>query len=216
MSKSVSFTNTSGQAQYVTLRPVTAADYRSPVPAVFDNDYDGHAELALTDIVGMLFPGGDVSKKPYLYIRHTDILKSQVRFGNIVELGDTFLEPQKGVLHLDEAPQAGVPFTPYRELEPGVFGHETLEPPASAPSEKGFTATEGDYLSLISDPWPHAIFEHRSLYNNVSTVIQPASIMGALDGVPFLGLGETVARTSLARWAASTVSPARLATSTST
>ena len=193
MPRTVSFENTSGQAQYVTLRTLRTEDYRPPTPPVFDNDYDGHALLALTDIVGMLFPGGDVFAKPYLYIRHTDILKSQVRFGNIVELGDTFLEPQKRVLHLDEVPQAGVALTPYRELEgrPGVFGHETTEPPASFTfSSDGFTAREGEFLSLVGEPWPHAIFEHRSLYNNVSTVIQPASLLGQLDGVPFLGLGE--------------------------
>ncbi len=191
MPNTISFSNTSGVAQYVTFRPIKADDYRPPIPAVFANDYDGYAELALTDIVGMLFPNGDVTSKPYLYIRHTDILKSQVRFGNIVELGDTFLDVQKGVLHLDEAPQAGVPFTQYAELEPGVFGHETTEPPAKYTfAEDGFTATEGEYLTLTSEPWPHGIIEHRSLYNNVSTVIQPATIMGALDGVPFLGLGE--------------------------
>lgn len=193
MTKTVSFSNTSGQAQYVTFRPITAEDYRPPAPAAFDNDYDDHALLALTDVMGMIFPGGDVSKKPYLYIRHTDILKSKVRFGNIVELGDTFLEPQKGVLHLDEVPQADAPFTQYRELggRSGVFGHETVDGKAAFTfSEEGFTATEGNFFSLKGEPWPHGIVEHRSLYNNVSSIIQPASVLGRLDGKPFLGLGE--------------------------
>lgn len=193
MSKTVSFSNTSGQAQYVTLRKLRTDDYMPPTPPVFDNGYDGHALLALTDVVGMMFPNGDVSKKPFFYIRHTDILKEQYRFGNLVELGDTFLEPQKGVLHAHEVAQAGVSVTPYRELEgkPGVFGYESMEPAASFSfSEQGFTASEGDFFSIIGEPWGHAIFEHRSLYNNVSTVIQPASILGQLDGRPILGLGE--------------------------
>lgn len=195
MPKTVSFTNTSGTAQYVSLRKLRADDYRPPIPPVFQNGYDGFAELALTDIVGMLFPNGDVSKKPYLYIRHTDILKSAVRFGNIVELGDGFLEPQKGVLHLDQVAQAGSPLTAYGELEgkPGVFGQRSCDAAHDCEfsfSEEGFSAREGDFLSLVGEPWPHAIFEHRSLYNNVSTVIQPATVMGALDGVPVIGLGE--------------------------
>ena len=93
----VEFINHKDQPLYATIKDVNNKDLATKRPEVFDNDYDGHSILSLADIIAMVFPNGDVTQKPMLYIRHTDMIKNQYRFGDIVELGDTYLDVQKGV-----------------------------------------------------------------------------------------------------------------------
>lgn len=193
MAKQVEFKNTCGQAQHITLGKLSAKDLAKGTPEVFDNDFDGHALMSLADIIGMVFPNGDVTKKPLFYVRHMDMVKQEFRFGNLVELGDDYLSPQKGVYHQAEFAQGGVPLSPYQQLEddPEKYGFGSEHPASAFKFGKDYyTAKEGDFFSVKGEHWPNAIYEHQSMYNNVSTFIQAATHSGVLDGKPFLGLGE--------------------------
>jgi hypothetical protein len=191
MKKTVDFMNTKGPVLYATLRNLEEKDLIAPTPEVFNTDYDGHAILSLADVIAMIFPNGDVNEKPMIYIRHTDMIKKQFRFGNLVDLGDDFLSPQKGVFHQDEVAQAGTAITDYHKVSEGVYGFECERPTAEFRFfENGFSVKEGNFLSLTVDKWPLAIFEHKSMYNHVSTIIQAGSFRGIFEGKPCLGVGE--------------------------
>lgn len=191
MIKNIEFMHKSGPTLFARLKNLETEDLIVPTPKLFNTAYDGKAILSLSDYIAMVFPNGDVNNKPMLYIRHTDILKKQFRFGNLVELGDNWLDVQKGVYHIDEVGQGGSPITDYHEVSEGVFGYEAVNPPAEFRfSKDGFTCKEGSFLELSFDKWPNAIVEHGSMYNNVSTIIQAGSCMGLFEGKPCLGVGE--------------------------
>ena len=190
MIKKVEFSHASGSVLYAKCDRMRTEYLTSPTPKVFDTDYDGHAQLGLTDVLAMIFPDGDVKQKPLLYIRHADMKKHQYRFGNLLEMGDDWLSTQKA-LHADVIGQAGTPITEYQEYEDGVFGFDEIDgKQAFRIDSEGFHVNEQDILKLDFDNWPNAIIEHESLYNNVSTLIQPGSFMGTYQGRPVLGLGE--------------------------
>lgn len=193
MANKVNYTNTCGQALYVNFKKMKNEDLTKITPDVFDTDFDGHPVLSLADLIAMVFPGGDVTKKPYFYIRHTDMVKNQFRFGNIVELGDDYLSPQKGAYKVEEFAQGGVAVTPYKAdlVGDGQSGFGSTEPFSEFKfNEEYFTAKEGDFFSIKGDFWPNTIFEHQSMYNHVSTIIRAASVIGTLDDKPIMGLGE--------------------------
>lgn len=193
MAKEIGFKNTSGQAMHVTFGKLSEKDLADVTPEVFDNDFDGHAIMSLADVIGMVFPNGDVNQKPLLYVRHTDMLKNEYRFGNLLELGDDYLSPQKGSYREEAIAQAGVKVSPYHTLSDGsgLSGFESESPFSEfrfCPDY--YTAKEGDFFSFKGELWPNAIHEHQSMYNHVSTVIQAATHIGVLDGKPVMGLGE--------------------------
>ena len=191
MADEVKFSQGAGPELCASLRELKTEDLIAPTPRCFDTDYDGHAVLSLADIIAMVFPNGDVTEKPMIYIRHTDMLKKQFRFGNLVELGDDFLSPQKGVYHQDQVGQAGSPISDYREVADGEYGFEAENPKAEFRFTKdGYSAKEGNFLSLTCDKWPLAIIEHESMYANVSTIIQAATFYGIFDNKPCLAVGE--------------------------
>ena len=190
MAKRVDFAHKDGAVLYARVDKMKKEYLVGPTPRVFDTEYDGQPEIGVTDVLGMIFPDGDVNKKPLLYIRHADMKKNQYRFGNILELGDDWLGTQKA-LHSDVIGQAGTPISGYQEYEDGVFGFDEIGGRASFRiDENGFHVNEQDILTMDFDNWPNAILESESLYNNVSTLIQPGSFKGTYEGRPVLGLGE--------------------------
>ncbi len=191
MIRNISFEHQSGPVLFAQTKRLASEDLRAPTPELFATAYDGRAILSLCDFIGMIFPNGDVNEKPMLYIRHTDMLKKQFRFGNLLELGDDWLDVQKGAYHVDEVGQAGSPISGYHQIDEDSFGYEAVELPASFIFRKDrFKVKEGSFMELDYETWPGAIVEHESMYNNVSTIIQAASIMGTYEGKPCLGLGE--------------------------
>lgn len=193
MIKKVDYKNTCGQALYAKTGKMSDKDLVEHTPEVFDNEFDGHSIMSLADVIGMIFPGGDVTKKPMLYIRHTDMIKNEFRFGNLVELGDDYLSPQKGVYHEAEFPQGGAKISPYHKVcdDNKMFGFETEVPSSKFRFTKDyFMAEEGDFFRIKGEHWPHTIYEHQSMYNHVSTFIQAASLIGTYEGKPVMGLGE--------------------------
>lgn len=191
MSKAIDFKNTKGPVLCTRFIDLKEKDLIAPTPKCFDTDYDGHAVLSLADVIAMIFPNGDVNEKPMLYIRHTDMIKKEFRFGNLVELGDDFLSVQKGVYHQHEVAQAKTPITEYHKVEDGVYGFECENPKAEFRfSEDGYSVKEGSFLSLTADKWPLAIEEHESMYNHVSTLIQAGTFRGVYENQLVLGLGE--------------------------
>jgi len=191
--KSVEFKHTSNLPQYVTLNKLTSEDVSSITPEFFKNDFDEYPTMALTDFIGMIFPDGDTNKKPYFYIRHIDMKKHVFRFGNIVELGDDFLSPQKGVINVDKFAQGGVPVTPYGSFNDGTnfTGFQSDEPKSEFRfNENSYYVKEGDFFLLKGEHWPLAIREHKSMYNGNSTYIQAATHSGMLNGNFFVGVGE--------------------------
>ncbi len=191
MNKEILFKQGKGPRLCASVRPLETKDLKAPTPKCFDTDYDGHAILSLADIIGFVFPNGDANEKPMLYIRHTDMLKKEFRFGNLVELGDTWLDTQKGAFHIDQVGQGGSPITEYHQIDEETYGFEGINPKAEFRFDKdGYSAKEGDFLSLNFDKWPNAIVEHESMYKNVSTIIQAGTLYGLYEGKPCLGVGE--------------------------
>lgn len=193
MAKIVEYKNTCGQAQYINVGKIKSKDLITPTPEVFDNDFDGYPILALSDVICTLFPGGDVTKKPMFYIRHTDMIKNEFRFGNVLEFGDDFLSPQKGVYHIEEVAQAGGKLTPYAKMSPDkeIYGYGSDVPFSEFRfTDEYMSAKEGEFLSVKGEYWPRTIYEHESMYNHVSTFIQAATFTGVFEGKKVMGLGE--------------------------
>lgn len=193
MAKQVEYTNTCGQALYATFGKPTAGELGSLHPEVFDNSFDGQCVLSLADVIAMIFPGGDVNEKPYFYIRHTDMIKNEFRFGSLLELGDDFLSPQKGVMHADDFAKAGTKISSYHTVEDkkGFSGFGSENPASEFRfGETYYTCKEGTAFTVKAEHWPNAIYEHESMYNNVSTIIQAASYIGTYEGRRVMGLGE--------------------------
>ncbi|MCH4167622.1 MAG: hypothetical protein LKF42_00080 [Streptococcaceae bacterium] len=193
MVQSVNFKNSSGQALYATAKQLKIKDLTKSTPEVFDNEFDGHPIMSLADVIGMIFPNGDVTQKPILYVRHTDMIKGEFRFGNLVELGDDYLSPQKSVYHQSEVAQAGVKISDYHSLkeQSDVFSFGSEIPKTEFRfSEDYYTASEGDFFKIKGELWPTAIFEHESMYNHVSTIIQAATYIGVMDNQKVMGIGE--------------------------
>lgn len=191
MAREIEFNNRSGQALYIEIGKKN--NLIDLVPEVFDNDFDGHAKMALIDVYGSIYPGGDGSKKPYSYIRHYDVMKNKYRFANILELGDGALSVQKGGLHLDEIASADTPVDGYRKISesPLVYGFGSTEKFVECRYYEDYlTIKEGDFFSAKYEPWPITIYDHQSLYVNSSVIFQPSTISGVLDGKPVLGVGS--------------------------
>ena len=191
MKKEIQFVHKNGPCLFADLKKLETEDLKAPTPELFNTAYDGRAILSLSDFIGMIFPNGDINEKPLLYIRHTDMLKKQFRFGNLLELGDDWLDVQKGACHVEEVGQAGSAISEYHQIDEETYGYEGIDPYAEFRFKKDrFSVKEGSFLDIDYETWPNAIVEHESMYNNVSTIIQAGSIMGTYEGKPCLGLGE--------------------------
>jgi hypothetical protein len=188
MKRKVLFKNHSGHPMYIEFGPQHSEIEERPV--IFDNGFDGHAKLALIDIYTSLVETEDVNEKPLTYFRHFDTIRSKFRFGNVVEMGNTFIQPQIGVKHPDQAPQSDVEVSQFRKE--GTYGYKSDTKPFEACFDKdGLHLSEGDYLHLRAIPWDgFTIYDHQSTYLNASMIFQPSTYMGDLDGKPVIGLGS--------------------------
>jgi hypothetical protein len=191
MANTVKFTNTSGQALYVEAgEKNNLLDFHADV---FENGFDGYPELGLLDTYGMFFPEGDVSKKPIVYFRHSDAAKGKHRFGNFTDIGDDYLDVQKGVYHEEEVAQADTPFINYHKIseEPLVYGYGSEEKKVSVQyHENHISIEEGSFFNVKAYPWPVTWYDHQSVYLSSSTVFQPVTYAGTFDGKPVVGLGS--------------------------
>ena len=161
MKKNIKFEHKSGPVLFSQTKKLESKDLKAPTPALFDTAYDGRAILSLSDFIGMVFPNGDVNEKPMLYIRHTDMLKKQFRFGNLLELGDTWLDVQKGAYHTEEVGQGGSEISEYRAIDEETYGYEGLDPhPEFIFSKDRFKVKEGSFMELDYETWPYASFDH--------------------------------------------------------
>lgn len=162
-------------------------------PEVFDNAYDGYARLGRIDVNGSIYPLDGDMEKPYFYFRATDTTNGRYRFGNIVELGDGFLSTQKGVLHPELVADDTTPLVNYRKISetPLVYGVDSTEKKVEYRfKEDGLYVNEGDFFFAKYEPWPICIYEHHATFQNASCMFQPCTLIGTLDGRPFIGLGE--------------------------
>lgn len=191
MAKKVEFYNKCGQMLHVEFGERN--NFIHGVPECFDNEFDGHAKLALIDIYGMIFPDGDSDKKPIMYFRHTDIGENKYRFGNLVELGDDWLSVQKGVYHVDEIATPDTPVIPYGKMsdDPEMYGFGSDEKLVEARFyENRITMKEGDFLNVTLEPWKYTIYDHQSTYPKSSVVFQPSTFIGSYEGKPIMGVGS--------------------------
>ena len=192
MAKKATFNNDGFYALMVENGPVN--NLIESVPSQFQNPYDGNARVVLLDSYCMLFPNGNVSNKPYVYFRHTDVAKNAYRFGNIVELGDGPFDVQKGVLHEDEAADHTTAIDhPYGKWDNNadMLGFASNGKVEQCYYSDRTTIREGSYLELTAYPWEgFTVYDHQSTYENCSCVFQPSTYFGVLDGKPVLGLGS--------------------------
>ncbi len=190
MSQRIKFINKSKQMPYLEIGKNINFE---GVPEVFNNDYDGHAKLSVIDAYGMFFVGSDKAQKPLSYFRHTDILKNEFRFGNLIELGDDFLKPQKRIIHPEKAAMKGEKITPYTMLSqsPEIYGFSSTERVCEYRIyDDCAVINEGDFLKFKAEPWPFTIYDHQSFYPNASMILQPSTFSGILDGQYVMGLGS--------------------------
>lgn len=165
-------------------------DFVSGTPKCFDNAYDGFAKLSVIDIYGMFFKNGDTSQKPYVYFRHIDVQNNEYRFGNVVELGDDYLSFQKGVLHPDEIADRETEMIPYQQNESGYFFGTSSKYSRGSFEADGFKMNEANFFKVSTHKWPFTVYDHQSLYDNSSIILQPSTFVGTLDGEPVIGLGS--------------------------
>lgn len=191
MANKVIFKNTSGQTLFVEEGKLN--NLLDTHANIFENDFDGYPELGLLDSYGMIFPNANVNQKPYVYFRHADAAKGCYRFANLIDLGDDYLDVQKGVLHEKEVAQKDTPFTNYHKVseEPTVYEYGSTEKKVEIRYHEDYMEIEeGDFLKLKAYPWPVTFYDHQSVYLNSSTVFQPVTFLGSLDNKPTLGLGS--------------------------
>lgn len=191
MANKIEFTNRSGQTLYVELGKQD--NFIDGTPECFNNAFDGYAKLALHDVYGMFFPNGDATQKPFIYFRHTDVVKNKYRIGSFLELGDDYLATQKGVYHFDEVADADTPIKPYGKISdnPTIYGFSSEKKFVECRFyEDHFTMKEGDFFDIKAEPWNYTIYDHQSTYKNSSVVFQPSTFIGAFEGKPVIGLGS--------------------------
>jgi hypothetical protein len=191
MPPKIDFTNTSGQALMVELGQIN--NFINGTPPCFDNGFDGYAQLALLDVYGMFFKNGDVAQKPLIYFRHTDVTKNKHRFVSLLELGDDYLAPQKGVFHVEELAGSDTPVIAYgeRSKKPKVYGYESKEKLVECRFfENEMTMKEGDFFDIKAYPWQYTVYDHQSIYRNSSVIFQPSTFLGTFDKEPIIGLGS--------------------------
>lgn len=182
----VLFDNKEEKPFYVTLGPKTIFE---SVDKAFDNEFDGHAKLALIDVFGEF----KIDGKNCPYFRHTDISTGMHRFGNIVDLGDHPFDVQKGVLHPGEFATKETPLNNYRKIsdKPLCYGYDSISPKIEYRVYEDYaTMNEGDILKLKAELWPFTIYDHQSHHENASMVIQPCTWFGSLDDKPIVGVGS--------------------------
>lgn len=187
MAKRVLYQNRSGQSIYVEIGKNN--NLTDSKPQVFDNDFDGHAELVLFDAYCMLYIQGD--PKPKIYFRHIDLAKNRHRFGNIMELGDSPLAVQKSTFFHQMA-NGDTPVSDYQKISdsPLVYGFDSPSPRMEYRlKEDGLYIKEGNFFSMKAEPWPITVYDHQSIYVNSSLISQPSTFSGVINGKPFVGLG---------------------------
>ena len=192
MAKEILFKNKSSHPVYVEIKGNTNLTGKNP--EVFDNDFDGHAQLVLVDVYGSIFTAPDIADcKPISYFRHVDIANKCYRFGNILELGDKPLDVQKGPVFPGKLAKKGDPVSDYIKIseEPLVYGFGSEDPFVECRFKKdGLYMKEADVFSLKCEPWPITIYDHDSFYVNSSCIFQPSTFSGLIDGKQFMGLGS--------------------------
>ncbi len=192
MAKEIKFNFTKDKTPWIEVKEGRRPDddFTDGTPSIFDTDHDKHAIYDLYDMYGMLFPYGDISKTPIMYFRHTQ--KNYYRFGSFVKLGDTFLEPQKGAYYPEKLATSETEVTPYHKISsnPDTYEVSTKEPF----SQFRFNADcstwkEADFFSCTAYPTGQTLYDHNSIYPNLSEMFCPAYLTGMFDGKPFIGLG---------------------------
>jgi len=189
MAKIVEFKNTSGVELKAEFGRFNEDDLTDGTPKVFDNDFNDHAKFVLFDMYVMMFPNGDTTQKPIFFFRHAN--NDKYRFGGFVELGDTYLSVQKGG-HYEDLAQTETPMDPYKKIsdDPLEYGLGTKEPFSEYRYYVNHsTWKEGDFFEATAKPWPITIYDHQSVYPDLSEIWQPACITGTYEGQPFSGLG---------------------------
>lgn len=166
-------------------------DFLAIEPKIFDNDLDGHASLCLSDMYGSLYYEGKENEKPIMFFRHSN--PDSYRFGGIVELGDTFIEPQKGGYHHDDIAQNDTKVCGYRKIsnEPLTYGFDSK----NLYSEYRFTVDyatfkEGDVLNLKAIPLPICLVDHGCLFPLLTQFSQPCIVTGTFEGKKVHGLAS--------------------------
>ena len=194
MANKVTFTNTSGQVLMVEAgKKDNLVDI---YPKYFQNGFDEDPKLGLIDVYGSMYVNGDTSKKPVTYFRHVDVATGKYRIGSLLEAGDTYLDHQKGVLHHEELALRGDPITNnYHQLEGekiryGFDSNDAEKKVEVIFDEDEISVKEGDFFELKAYPWPVTFYDHQSVYLNSSTIFQPCTFLGKLDGRPVAGLGS--------------------------
>jgi len=191
MGKKIKFENKSKQALYIEFG--NQNNFIEGMPECFNNAFDGYANLSVIDAYGMFFPNGDTTKKPFIYFRHTDVIKNKHRFAGLLDLGDDYLSPQKGVHHFDEVAGSETPVTPYGKVSenPLIFGFKSEGKFVDYQFHKDFfKIKEGDFFNVKAEPWNFTIYDHQSIIRNVSLIFQPSTFLGSFDDNPVIGLGS--------------------------
>ena len=194
MAKKVYFHNVSSKPFYSYMQDRQPDDLTKESPKVFDNEFDNHAQLYIIDVYGMFYKGGDMTQKPIMYFRHSDMMKNKYRFGNLIDLGDDYLSPQKGVYHPEKTAQQ-ISFEEYHKVsdEPLAYQYGTEDPKSCFTLFKDhIELNEGDYFKVISQPWDKTIIDHLSFWRETSTIFQPSCFIGTIDGEKVVGIGEYI------------------------
>lgn len=187
MKKTVLFKNRSGRKPWIEFRTYEDS-FLEFKPRIMRNEIDGNGWISNLSSFGELFYGGDAGTKPGYFFRHSNFYGT--RFVGFMELGDSFLEPQKGG-HTENLCELKYYSEPYHKIsdDPVCYRMGNDEPFLDYRFYSDHAELkEGDFFDARVDYFPFAFIDHESLWNDNSVIYQTGVITGTLEGKPVRGV----------------------------
>ena len=166
-------------------------NYLSVKPKIFDHEEDGYPNYCLTDVYGCLYFKGKENEKPISYFRHAN--PNSYRFGGFTELGDTFIEHQKGGYHHEDIAQKDTSVSGYAKISesPLIYGFSSTAPYSNYHFYRDHVdVEEGDFFKATLKPYPITLIDHHTIFPPMSQISQPCLISGTYEGKEIVGLGS--------------------------
>lgn len=173
---------------YVEIEYKYKEDYLRLKPNVFKEQ---DTRFCITDVYGSLFYEDKFDDKPIYYFRHSN--PDSYRFGGFLELGDSYLEPQKGGYHHNDVAGKETPINGYRLINknPIEYGFDSTKPYSKYRYFiDHLEMEEANFFKAYAYPFPITIVDHSSIFPPMSQISQPCIIKGTYENKKVIGLGS--------------------------
>ncbi len=176
---------------YIEIKDEYDEDFLKDNPLVFNNKEDDFAKFCLTDVWGSLYYEDKLNEKPISYFRHSN--KNSYRFGGFTELGDTYLDYQKGGYHHDDIASKDTIIKGYQKISdnPICYGFSSKEPYSDYRFYVDHAEMkESNFFDVKATRLPITIIDHHSIFPPMSQISQPCIFKGLYEGKKIIGLGS--------------------------